>query len=100
MHTAALLGEARRDSTGYGWSTEPSHATHNWEKMREAVQDHIKGLNFGYRVSLREAGVTYINKLGKFTGPHELECTDNKGEVFIQLVYLLHFLFFILNLHY
>ena len=42
-------------------------------------KDHIKGLNFGYRVALREEGITYLNKLAKFVGPHELECTDNKG---------------------
>jgi ribosomal protein L6P/L9E len=28
-------------------------------------QDHIKGINFGYRVELREEGVTYLNKLGE-----------------------------------
>jgi thioredoxin reductase (NADPH) len=37
-------------------------------------------LNFGYRVQLREAGVTYLNKLGKFVGPNTLELTDNKGK--------------------
>ena len=44
------------------------------------MQDHIKSLNFGYRVSLREAGITYVNKLGRFVGPNQLECTDNKGK--------------------
>ena len=39
----------------------------------------IKGINFGYQVALREEGITYLNKLAKFVGPHELECTDNKG---------------------
>ena len=33
-----------------------------------------------YRVELREAGITYLNKLGKFLSPHELECTDAKGQ--------------------
>jgi len=44
------------------------------------VQDHIKGLNFSYRVQLREAGVTYLNKLGTFLGPNTMELVDNKGE--------------------
>eukprot|EP01035_Chromulina_nebulosa_P020790 gene20790-26950_t len=53
---------------------------HSWEKLRESVQDHIKGLNFGYRVQLREKGIVYLNKLGKFVSPHELQVTDAKGK--------------------
>jgi thioredoxin reductase (NADPH) len=41
----------------------------------------FSGLNFGYRVQLREQGVNYINKLGKFVGPNTLECTDKNGKV-------------------
>ncbi len=52
----------------------------SWSKLVSAVQDHIKGLNFGYRVSLREAGITYLNKLGRFVGPHTLELSDPKGK--------------------
>jgi thioredoxin reductase (NADPH) len=80
MHTAALMNEHAHDAIGYGWEggTMPQH---NWSSLKDHVQDHIKGLNFGYRVQLREAGITYLNKMGKFTGPNELECTDNKGKV-------------------
>ena len=42
------------------------------------IQDHIKGINFAYRVQLREKGITYLNKLGKFVGTNTLECTDSK----------------------
>ena len=41
-----------------------SIGTHDWVALRQSVQDYIKGLNFGYRVALREAGVVYLNKLG------------------------------------
>lgn len=82
MHTAALLGEHAHEAESFGWAgEEKDHKTHNWIKMRENIQDHIKGINFGYRVQLREAGVTYLNKLGRFTGPNTLECTDSKGKV-------------------
>jgi thioredoxin reductase (NADPH) len=47
--------------------------------LREKVQDHIKGINFGYRVKLREEGVVYLKKLGKFLDKHTLECIDEKG---------------------
>ena len=76
-HNAALLGEHSANSSFYGW--EGDAPKHTWSTLRQNVQDHIKGLNFGYRVALREEGITYLNKLAKFVGPHELECTDNKG---------------------
>ncbi len=79
MHQAAVLGEHAADAAGYGW-TGLTKSEHNWETLRERVQDYIKSLNFGYRVQLREAGVTYFNKLGKFVGPNTLEVTDNKGK--------------------
>ena len=79
MHYGATLGDLAKDAKGYGWSglETPSH---DWKTLRSHVQDHIKGLNFGYRVSLREAGVTYYNALGRFISPHEVEITDAKGK--------------------
>lgn len=79
MHQAALLGEHIKDSKGFGWST--GEKKHDWVTLRDNVQDYIKGLNFGYRVQLREAGVTYLNKLGTFTGPNQMEVKDSKGRV-------------------
>ena len=43
-----------------------------------------------YRVELREAGITYLNKLGKFLSPHELECVDAKGQKQVIHAYILH----------
>lgn len=54
--------------------------THDWEVLRDNVQDHIKGLNFGYKVQLRDEGVKYINKLGSFVSPNELQVVDKKGK--------------------
>ncbi len=31
-------------------------------------------------MKLREAGVTYLKALGRFTDPHTIECTDDKGK--------------------
>jgi hypothetical protein len=44
-------------------STSSCFTSHNMYCI--VRQDHIKGINFGYRVELREEGVTYLNKLGK-----------------------------------
>jgi thioredoxin reductase (NADPH) len=79
MHYGALLGEYAHESTRYGWNLPIETAQHNWETLKNNVQDHIKGLNFGYRVELREKGVTYLNKLGRFVGPNQLETMDAKG---------------------
>uniref|UniRef100_A0A7S4MQN0 Thioredoxin-disulfide reductase n=1 Tax=Odontella aurita TaxID=265563 RepID=A0A7S4MQN0_9STRA len=84
MHNAALINEAViLDSAAFGISTgagEGKPATqHTWDTMRENIQNHIRGLNFKYRVNLREKNVKYLNKLGKFKDAHTLEVTDKKG---------------------
>jgi len=79
FHQAAILGDHAKDAKGYGWSNLDA-GTHDWATLRSNVQDYIKGLNFSYRVQLREAGVTYLNKLGAFTGPNSMELTDAKGK--------------------
>ena len=63
LSQAAILGDHAKDAKGYGWSNLDA-GTHDWATLRSNVQDYIKGLNFSYRVQLREAGVTYLNKLG------------------------------------
>jgi thioredoxin/glutathione reductase (selenoprotein) len=80
MHFGAHLHEYHEMSKNYGWNSKDlGTVTNDWPTLRDAIQDHIKGLNFGYRVQLREAGITYLNKLGKFVGPNQLETTDAKG---------------------
>ena len=80
MHTAALMGEASHEAEAFGWKRTGFEPDHNWETLVENVGDHIKSLNFGYRVQLREEGVTYINKLGRFIDAHTIETTDKKGK--------------------
>jgi len=79
MHQASLLGESLKDSRHYGWET-PENIAHNWQKMVDAVQDHIGSLNWGYRTSLREKKVEYINAYGVFVDPHTLELTFKNGK--------------------
>lgn len=77
MHNAALIRETIGDAADFGWKAglEP----HDWSTLRDNVQGHVKSLNFGYRVSLRENGIDYLNKLGRFVDAHTLELTDRKG---------------------
>lgn len=83
MHNAALIKETiDADSAPYGLSSggAPS-SSHSWKDMRENIQNHIRGLNFKYRVNLRENNVTYLNKLGTFKDANTLQVTDKKGNV-------------------
>lgn len=41
--------------------------------MVEAIQNYIGSLNWGYRVSLREKSVTYLNSYGEFVEPHKIK---------------------------
>ncbi len=80
MHNAAIIGETiGSDAENFGFKSTVEG--HDWEKMRENVQNHIRGLNFNYRVNLREKSVTYLNKLAKFVDDHTVETTDKKGKV-------------------
>uniref|UniRef100_A0A5G2R4I6 Thioredoxin reductase 3 n=1 Tax=Sus scrofa TaxID=9823 RepID=A0A5G2R4I6_PIG len=66
MHQAALLGQALTDSRKFGWEYS-QQVKHNWGTMTEAVQNHIGSLNWGYRLSLREKAVAYINSYGELS---------------------------------
>lgn len=78
MHQAALLGESRRDAVEFGWA-ELSNDSHDWEKMVAAIQDYIRGLNWGYKVQLRTEDVKYYNKYASFVDQHTLTLRDKKG---------------------
>jgi len=78
MHQAALLKEHCNDSAHYGWNT-PENATHDWMKMVEAIQDHIRSLNWGYKVQLRQEKVKYYNKIASLVDQHTLKLVDKKG---------------------
>lgn len=80
MHQAALLGESLADSRAYGWST-PEKNIHDWSVMVGAIQDHVRGLNWGYKVQLRQENVKYYNKLASFVDKHTLNLVDKKGNV-------------------
>jgi len=78
MHTAGLLGESFSDAREYGWKL--ASEGHDWSKMVEQIQNHIGSLNFGYRTTLREKNVTYINAYGKFKDAHTVVATKKNGQ--------------------
>jgi len=80
MHKASLLGEDLEDAKKYGWIL-PEEIEFSWEKMVEAVQDHIGALNWGYKVTLKDKKVDYLNALAKFIDPHTVETKTKAGKV-------------------
>ncbi|KAI5718313.1 hypothetical protein M8J77_019357 [Diaphorina citri] len=81
MHQAALLGEAIKDAVAYGWEIpNVKSVQHNWANLREAVQNHVKSVNWVTRVMLRDKKVDYLNALGKFIDQHSVEATMKNGE--------------------
>jgi thioredoxin reductase (NADPH) len=77
MHQAGLHGGNVHDAKSFGWNVgEP---THDWGTMVSNVQDHIGSLNWGYKVQLRDKGVTYKNEFAKFMDAHTVETEDKRG---------------------
>ena len=54
---------------------------HDWAKMVNNVQMHIKGLNFGFRAEMMKVGAKYYNSYAKFLDPHTLTLDNGKGKV-------------------
>ena len=77
MHQAALLGEACKDAKSFGWGVEAPQ--HDWKNMVTEIQNHIGGLNWGYRVALREKSVTYLNEYATFVDKNTIKTTNKKG---------------------
>lgn len=51
----------------------------NWAELTQAVQNHIKSVNWVTRVDLREKQIEYINGLGEFKDPHTIVATMKNG---------------------
>ncbi|XP_044539548.1 thioredoxin reductase 1, cytoplasmic-like, partial [Gracilinanus agilis] len=79
MHHAALLGGAIGDARHYGWDTPPLRE-HDWSQMAEAIQNHIKSLNWGHRVQLQERKVKYMNVQGSFLDKHTVRGVTKAGK--------------------
>uniref|UniRef100_A0A8D2JW04 Thioredoxin reductase 2 n=1 Tax=Theropithecus gelada TaxID=9565 RepID=A0A8D2JW04_THEGE len=77
MHQAALLGGLIQDAPHYGWEVAQP-VPHDWRKMAEAVQNHVKSLNWGHRVQLQDRKVKYFNIKASFVDEHTV-CGVAKG---------------------
>ncbi|XP_078075792.1 thioredoxin reductase 1, cytoplasmic-like [Mustelus asterias] len=79
MHQAAILHQSLEDARKFGWTFDEK-VSHDWTTMKDAINNYIGSLNWGYRVALRDNGVTYENAHGEFIGPHKIKATNKKGK--------------------
>ncbi|CAH8442313.1 unnamed protein product [Heterobilharzia americana] len=81
MHQAALISHSLEDAHHFGWNVDKSNISHNWSTMIEGVQSHIGSLNWGYKVTLRDNQVTYLNAKGVLLNRHEVQITERNNKV-------------------
>uniref|UniRef100_A0A8C7VA13 thioredoxin-disulfide reductase (NADPH) n=1 Tax=Oncorhynchus mykiss TaxID=8022 RepID=A0A8C7VA13_ONCMY len=79
MHQAALLGTALKDAQKYGWQI-PGPISHDWSTMAEAVQNHVRSLNWGHRVQLQDKEVKYLNVKGSLLDEHTVKGSTRTGK--------------------
>ena len=63
----------------FGQLASPETPPAHWGVVKDNIQNYIRGLNFKYRVRLREKKVNYLNKLATFKDAHTVEVVDKKG---------------------
>ena len=78
MHSAALMGEMYDDMEHFGWKVGKEKGF-DWNTLVEHTQDHIKSVNFGYKIGLRSAKVQYINAFATFVDAHTLQYTPPRS---------------------
>uniref|UniRef100_A0A8C4I8K4 thioredoxin-disulfide reductase (NADPH) n=1 Tax=Dicentrarchus labrax TaxID=13489 RepID=A0A8C4I8K4_DICLA len=79
MHQAALLGSAVKDAKKYGWQIS-GPVCHDWATMAEAVQNHVRSLNWGHRVQLQDKKVKYLNLKGSLVDEHTVKGLTKAGK--------------------
>ncbi|KAL7552220.1 hypothetical protein ACHAWF_015436 [Thalassiosira exigua] len=90
MHAGSLVHDAiLKDGPAFGidyvekntGGVEKPQTYPRWDVMRDNVQNYIKGLNWKYKIRLRDKNVEYLNLLGTFTSdPHTIETIDPDGK--------------------
>lgn len=85
MHYAAGLGQGMHDAAEFGWAVAPApvpapgappHRQIDWNALTAAVHSYIRGTNFGYKNTLRDERVQYVNGLARVVDAHTIEASE------------------------
>lgn len=71
MHYSGLVGHSLSDAEELGFRIKSE--SHDWSKLVTTVTNHVKMLNFRYRVGLKSNQVDYINALASFVDEHTVQ---------------------------
>ncbi|CAD8124401.1 unnamed protein product [Paramecium sonneborni] len=71
MHQSAIIKEKNVSSNPYGWTSSFQEQV-DWNILIENIQNHIKGLNYGYKGNLQKQGILYLNDQATFKDNHTL----------------------------
>ena len=77
MHEAALLGHSRRDSAYFGW--DPAEEDHDWQVLRQNVQNYVRSMNFAYRAECTTNNVALFDAFAAFVDDRTVEATKQDG---------------------
>jgi thioredoxin reductase (NADPH) len=50
----------------YGWKPHNTKYEHDWNVLRDNIQNHIKAMNFGYKSKMSELEIDYVNAFAQF----------------------------------
>mmetsp|Transcript_33321 Transcript_33321/g.33930 ORF Transcript_33321/g.33930 Transcript_33321/m.33930 type:complete len:450 (+) Transcript_33321:298-1647(+) len=78
MHYSGLVGHAVHDAQKLGWKIR--NEGHEWSELVDTVSNHVRMLNFRYRVGLKSGDVNYINGLASFVDNHTIEYTTKSSK--------------------
>jgi len=77
MHQAAIHGHNIEDAEKFGWQV-PAGTKNNWSDLVSNTMSYVGGINWGYRVELRDTKVNYLNAFGSFVDKNTIKCIDKK----------------------
>ena len=80
FHNCGLVKETIHMGKDYGWDVELKNDSVQWEVLRNNVQNHIKGLNFGYVSKLKEIEADYINAKASIGNDNSIAFTLDSQE--------------------
>ncbi|XP_063964861.1 thioredoxin reductase 2, mitochondrial-like [Lytechinus pictus] len=79
LHHASLLRESMHDAKHYGWQV-PDEVHLSWSTLVGGIQGHVKSLNWGHRVQLKDKNVEYVNGKGSFIDEHTVKVKMKDGK--------------------
>ena len=78
-HISAQVKETTHMLKDYGWlmDQDPKYE-HDWNTLRDNIQNHIKAINFGYKSKMKEEGIDYVNSYASFEDQNTIKFTYGK----------------------